>query len=177
MLGDVNMNLQTRSAFQMLAGLMILSFGIYCFVRPDLAVFTLSRLFAVVLLVFGGVSVSGALSLRRVVLRWWVQALEGLMYVLLAGLLLASPASILFFTRVLGLWAMLVGLFRFISASVRQIPMGFTTFGGTMSFLFGLILFVYPQAVAGFLSVLIGILLILFGMAVLSGGLFIGRFR
>ncbi len=171
------MNLQTRSFAQIVTGLMMLSFGIYCFVRPDLAVFTLSRLFALGLLVFGAVSVSGAFSMRQLVPRWWMQALEGLVYVLLAGLLLASPASILFFTRVLGLWAILVGLFRFISASVRQVSMGFTTFGGGMSFLFGLVLFVYPQAVAGFLSVLIGVVLILLGMAVLSGGLFIGRFR
>lgn len=163
------------------AGILLLGFGLYCFVRPDLAVYTLARIFGSVLLVFAAGSVYMAVRMRGINPRWPLAGAQGAVFGLLALILLGAPDSILVFTRVVGIWAISAGLFRFFLGTAGQEPAGTVAAGCTaggcsvagpgLAVFFGMILFLFPMAFAGFLSVLLGILLIAAGAMLLAGSL------
>ncbi len=154
------------------AGVFLLSFGLYCFVRPDLAVYTLARVFGLFLLLFAAGSGYTAVRMRGADPRWFLAVVQGVLFGLLALFLLATPDSILVLTRVAGIWAVSVGLFRFfLGSAAGGSPPGCSVAGYGLAVLFGMVLFFYPMAFAGFLSVFLGILLMITGAVLLAGSL------
>lgn len=161
--------------FDLLTGVFTLGFGLYCFTRPDLAILTLGRLFAIFLIVFGALFGYGSFRSRTQDAYWHVFAGEGILYVALGLVLLLNPASVLTLNRILGVWFIAVGGFRFLSSRFHGGLSGYTLTGDILAILFGLFLLVYPRVFAGFIAVALGVILMLVGLVMLGNGISMWR--
>lgn len=168
----ISLEIRNRWWFDLMLGFVVLSMGLFCFTRPDQAVLVLGRVFGLFLLFFGVLRVAGALTMAVSEPRLRLSGvLEGVLNLVLALVLLLNPAGLLVFARVLGLFALISGVFRFLSTALTRQTPGVPVVAGGFSILGGLLLLVYPQVVAGVLTAFIGILLILAGMLMLASGI------
>jgi uncharacterized membrane protein HdeD (DUF308 family) len=159
-----------------LRGVLSIVFGLATFVWPHDALTALVLVFGIYALVDGifalatGIAGSGASTGTR-----WFLALGGLAGIIVGVLTFVYPnitaVSLLY---LIGAWAIVTGIFEVLAAvQLRQVitDAWFYFVGGILSVVFGVLVFVYPQASALSILWLIGIYAILYGVAVVAMGL------
>jgi len=152
-------------------GLLAVLFGLAAIVWPRLTLLVLVLLFGAYALVDGVIAVVVSLQVRRVFTRWWVLLLEGLVGII-AGLLtfLWPGITALVLLYVIAFWAIVTGVFEIAAALSGWLPVAqewSLALAGVLSVLLGVLLVILPGV--GLLSLvwLIGVYAIVFGVLLL----------
>lgn len=158
-----------------LRGVVAVLFGIAAFIWPGLTLAALVLLFGAYALVDGifaigsGIAGSGMSGNSR----WWL-VLGGLAGVIIGLITFFYPnitATVLLYF--IGAWAIVTGIFEVIGAiELRQVINNewLLIFSGILSVIFGVVVFVYPQASALSIIWLIAIYAVVFGIATIALG-------
>jgi uncharacterized membrane protein HdeD (DUF308 family) len=156
-----------------LRGVFAMLFGLLCLLAPPLAIIALATLFGFWLIMDGIAGLTAAWGGRRTG-GWWLPALEGVAGLLAGFLAIVWPGiTALVLVFLVGGWAILSGAFE-IWAAIRlraQIKGElFLAIAGIISVLFGLYLIIFPGI--GILSVLwlIAVFAIAFGISLIGLG-------
>jgi len=133
----------------LIGGLASLLFGVVAFAKPGIALLVLSMFFAAAILVDGAFSIVGSIQNREKD-GWWVMLLIGILGVGVGGYALMNPPiSMLAFVYLVGLQAILLGVFlvmlgyRVRLATSREWLLYVT---GALSVLFGILVVAQPGA-------------------------------
>lgn len=152
-----------------LRGMIAIIFGIVALINPDQTLQALVLTFGFFALMDGILAVFAGFSFAPFFNRWWAVLLEGV-----AGILVGLAA--IFFPDVTGrailyfiaAWAVITGIFEIVAAiQFRLLLTGEWTliFGGLLSILFGVLLFVFPASGAVSLIWVISIYAVVFGIS------------
>jgi uncharacterized membrane protein HdeD (DUF308 family) len=135
-------------------GLLAVLFGLAALVWPGLTLLALVLLFGAYALINGVMAVIVSLQERSVFARWWVLLIEGLVGIIAGLLTFVWPAiTALVLLYLIALWAIVTGVFEIVAAFSGPLPVAQE----------------WTLALAGILSVLLGVLLaILPGVGLLS---------
>ena len=154
----------------LLRGLLAVVFGVIAFFEPQSA-------FAALVLLFGAYAfVDGVFALIALFRgagkdRFWVLVLEAVVGIGIGVLTIARPATTaLVLLYYVGIWAILSGIFELAAAiRLRKEITGEFWLGlaGVLSIVFGVLLFVTPQAAAFALTIWIGAYALVFGVMML----------
>lgn len=161
------MMLQRQWWLDMLLAFITMGLGLYCFAWPDLAIVTLGQLFNIFLLLFGLFALVTSWE-KRGEEGFLLSLLEGVFYLLLAAILFFTGDSIIILNRILGLYFILLSLVRFLGALLYGIPTPPALIAESVGFILGLILLFYPQIFAGFFTLVLGLVLLIAGLALLA---------
>ena len=149
-------------------GLIAVLFGLAAIFWPKLTLFVLVILFGIFVLLDGLMALIVAIQGRKSYRQWWVLLLEGLVGIAFAVLTFVWPAiTALILLYLIAYWAIVTGVFEIASAFTARLPMLYEwtiALAGILSIILGLLLAVRP--VAGLLSLvwLIGVYAIIFGI-------------
>ncbi len=149
-------------------GLLAVLFGLAAIVWPGLTLLALVLLFGAYAIVDGVIAVIVSLQLRRIFTRWWVLLLEGLVGII-AGLLtfLWPGITALVLLYVIAFWTIVTGVFEIATAFSGWLPVAqewSLALAGVLSVLLGVLLVILPGV--GLLSLvwLIGVYALIFGV-------------
>ncbi|HEX5167118.1 MAG TPA: HdeD family acid-resistance protein, partial [Thermomicrobiales bacterium] len=143
-----------------LRGVLAVLFGVVAILWPDITLGALIILFGAFALVDGVFAIAGAINQAGDVPRWWVLLLQGLAGVVSGILAFVWPdLTALALLYIIAAWAVVTGVLEIVAAiRLRQEIEGEWLMGlaGLMTFVFGLLLIVFPGSGAVALVWLIG---------------------
>lgn len=149
-------------------GVIVIIFGIMALTRPEQMLQALVLLFGAFMLMNGIFAVIAGIASHKTFDRWWAMLLEGLAGILIGVLTFFSPGiTALALLYYIAAWALITGIFEILAAiELRRVIKGEWTLilNGLFSVLFGVLLFVFPNAGALSLVWVIGIYAIFFGI-------------
>lgn len=158
-----------------LRGVVAIIFGILTFVWPGPTLTALVMLFGAYALVEGIFSIASGVSGGSLSGNSrWLLVLEGLVGVIIGLITFFAPgitAVGLLYT--IGVWAIITGIFQVAAAiQLRQVISDewLLIFGGILSVVFGVLVFIYPAASALSILWLIGAYAVVFGVATVALG-------
>jgi len=167
-------NLTENWGMVVLRGVLAILFGLTAFVWPGLTWLTLVVMFGVYAVVDGAIAVATGLKHTKDSSRWWGFLLEGLISIAAGVLAFVRPGLTSFaLLLVIASWAIITGILE-IAAAIRlrrEITNEWAlAFGGLLSIVLGVFLFLQP--IAGGLALIwtIGAYAILFGVLLISLG-------
>lgn len=154
-------------------GVLTIVFGLVALIWPDVTKIALVLMFGAFVLTDGILTVATGVAARKYFKRWWVLLLEGITGIIIAAITFIWPnitgLAMLYF---IAGWAILTGIFEIAAALEFRnlIPGEWATFlMGLLSIIFGVVLFVSPNAGAlgivwaiGFYAIFFGIMEIVF---------------
>lgn len=149
-------------------GLLAVLFGLAALLWPGLTLLALVLLFGAYALIDGVVAVIVSVQERRVFARWWVLLLEGLVGIAAGVLTFVWPAiTALVLLYLIAGWAIVTGLLELAVAFSGRLPLALEwalALAGILSVLVGVLLAIQPGV--GLLSLvwLIGVYAIVFGI-------------
>lgn len=152
----------------LLRGVAAIVFGIAAFLWPGLTLQVLMLLFGAYVLVDGVFGLVQSIRNREQMSQWWLWALEGLLGIAVGVLTFIAPGVTAYVLLIfIAAWAVVGGIIRIVMAiRLRKEIRGewFLVASGALSVLFGVVIFLMPEA--GILSIvwLIGFYAILFGI-------------
>jgi uncharacterized membrane protein HdeD (DUF308 family) len=147
----------------LIRGIVAVLFGLAALLWPGLTVLLLVSLFGAYALIDGVISVGTAFRERKVVSQWWLLLIEGLVGIAIGVITFVWPAiTALILLYLIAIWAIVTGLFEIGAAfSGQERSTGFLGQGRSMGFSGqGRMGREWTLAVAGIISVILGILLI-----------------
>jgi len=152
----------------LLRGIAAIAFGVLTLVWPGATLAVLVALMGAYALVDGVVSIASALRVRRLLGRWWVVLLHGLVSAALGVLMFLRPGLTLAFIVVsVSIWMFLAGVAQFMFARAQQAMGG----SGRWSFLCGILSIALALAALAFPGLTLAAVLALIGwFAVVVGG-------
>jgi len=152
----------------LIRGIVAVLFGLAAIVWPGLTALVLVYLFGAFAFVDGIVAVVVSMQERAIVPRWWVLLIEGIVGILIGILTFFSPAvTALALLYLIAVWAIITGILEIAAAfSMRRaLVLEWTlAIAGILSILLGILLAIQPAS--GILAVvwIIGIYAIVFGV-------------
>jgi len=152
----------------LIRGIVAVLFGLAAIVWPSLTALVLVYLFGAFAFVDGIVAVVVSLQERTIVPRWWVLLIEGIVGILIGILTFFSPTvTALALLYLIAAWAIITGILEIAAAfSMRRaLVLEWTlAIAGILSILLGILLAIQPAS--GILAVvwIIGIYAIVFGV-------------
>ena len=162
-------------------GVVALIFGLYAWFMPGLAMKVLLMFFGIFILLEGMFAIVGSLAGRKESEVWWLVFLEGLAGLVIGLLTLTRPGFVATVIVIfIALWAIWGGIFRIIAAiRLRKEIDGewLLIFGGSVSILFGLMLFKHVGAGIVAISWLIAFFASMFGVLLISFGIKARKFQ
>jgi len=152
-------------------GFLALLFATIAFLWPSVTLAGLVLVFGAYALTDGVLAIAAAIRLRGGSYTWalMVEGLAGVGTGLFA--FLWTGATALFLVRVIALWAVLTGMLELaLALRLRREMPGELMFGfaGTISVLVGILMFLWPEASAFVLVILLGCYALFFGVAMLA---------
>lgn len=151
-----------------LRGLAAIIFGVVAFTRPEQAVQALVLVFGAYALMDGIFAMAVGIASHRTFSHWWAVLLEGVAGVVVGLLTFFWPnITALAFLFCIAAWAIITGMLEIVAAvQFRRVIKGewMLIFGGLLSIVFGILLFVYPAAGAVSVIWVIGIYAVVFGI-------------
>ena len=145
-------------------GIVAVLFGLAALVWPGLVLFLFVILFGAYVLIDGIVGVGAAFRERKVSSRWWLLLIEGLVGIAIGVITFVWPAiTALILLYLIAIWAIVTGLFEIGAAfSSQGRSTGFSDQGRSTGFSdqWRSMGREWPLAVAGIISVILGILLV-----------------
>jgi len=149
-------------------GLVAIAFGILALTQPEQTLLALVLVFGIYALVDGIFAIIFGLASMRHFDRWWAVLLQGIAGVIIGLLTFFWPGiTALVLLYLIGAWAFITGIFEIVTAiELRRVITGewMMIFGGLLSIVFGVLLFVFPIAGAASVIWVIGIYAIVFGI-------------
>jgi uncharacterized membrane protein HdeD (DUF308 family) len=149
-------------------GLLAVVFGVLALIWPGQTILALVLLFGAYALVDGIFSMAAGIAFRQYFERWWAVLLEGIVGIIVGLLAFFWPnTTALFLLYLIAAWALITGILEIVAAiQFRRVITGewAMILSGLLSIIFGILLFVFPEA--GAMSVIwaIGIYAIVFGI-------------
>lgn len=161
---------------EIVKGLLILIFGLFCLVNPSSAAITLNWIFAIMILVFGVVAIADSMLLKESYKMWWLFIVECVIDGILALILLLNPDKATFLVNVTGIFAVVTGVFRFLRILARRdMWLNNALFGlgaivaGVIFFLISEILVTSITIILGAAAFVLGAIVIIFGVRMKLG--------
>jgi uncharacterized membrane protein HdeD (DUF308 family) len=155
-------------------GIIAILIGIVALVAPGLALATLVALWGAYALVDGVLSIIVAVRHRSDYSNWWVTLLEGIVGIVAGIATFIWPAiTALILLYIIAAWAIITGIFEIIAAiQLRKEITGEFWLGlsGLLSIVFGILLILFPGQGILTLLWLLGIYAIIFGIFLLLLG-------
>jgi uncharacterized membrane protein HdeD (DUF308 family) len=156
-------------------GLLAIAFGVLAFLSPRWGITILVALFAAWALIDGVGSLIAGWRSRSTDRHWWVEILEGVVSVAAGVIAVLLPTDLVagVFVILIAAWAIVTGAFEiYLAIRLREKIEGEIWMGlaGFASILFGVILFLFPGAGALSLVWIIGSFAIAFGVFLLLLG-------
>jgi uncharacterized membrane protein HdeD (DUF308 family) len=150
-------------------GVVAVIFGVVAFARPEQALQALVLVFGAYALVDGIFAMFAGVAARGYFERWWAVLLEGVAGVVIGLLTFFWPnITALVLLYFIAAWALITGIFEIVAAiQLRRVITGewMLILGGLLSILFGVLLFVFPEAGAVSVIWVIGIYAVVFGIS------------
>ena len=150
-------------------GVISIVFGLLALIWPGSAMLALVFLFGAFALLDGIFAVAAGIASHGYFERWWAVLLEGVAGVVIGLLTFFWPnITALALLYCIAAWALITGIFEIVAAiQLRRVLTGewMLIFGGLLSMLFGVLLFVFPEAGAVSLAWLISIYAAVFGIS------------
>lgn len=158
-----------------LRGVAAIGFGILTFIWPGPTLATLVMLFGAYAMVEGTFAIaSGVLKDSLSGSSRWLLVLEGLVGIIVGVITFFAPGitavGLLYY---IGAWAIVTGIFKVVAAiQLRKVinDEWLLIFGGILSLLFGVLVFIYPGASALSILWLIGTYAVAFGTTTVALG-------
>jgi len=151
----------------LIRGVLAILFGLVMLARPGAGTSFLVWLFGVFAFVEGVFAVIAAFAGRKGNPNWWAVLVQGLAGILIGIVMFTNPLmTAILFVRLLGLWAIIVGLFRIVGAvRLRAEVAGewMHVVGGIITVLLGIVVMAWPAGGVLAFAWLIGIFAILMG--------------
>jgi len=161
-------NLQKNWWVIMINGLLAILFGALALFATETLMLSISIYFGLLILIGGVLLLFGAWDQQRKKKNFSLMLTEGLISVLLGILIMIFPGETLkIFYIFIGIWALLLGLFKIYLAIVLRKMVEFRylmILGGMLLFGIGLLLLLDPNYVAGVVLKIIGGIFIILGM-------------
>lgn len=154
-----------------LRGLLLLGFGIIAVSFPSLSAEALVSYLGVLFLLFGVVMAGMLLQWgQEFSFRWLHIVFSVVDCVLGASILLYRSIAVDYFTTILALWALIMGLIMFVLASSTGPVRIFLVINGMLSVCFALLIYVNPITIGNSLNFLVGFYTILLGLFLMYVG-------
>ena len=157
-----------------LRGVLAIIFGIIAFVSPPTTIAVLVLLFGAWALVDGVFHIAAAIQDRSMTRSFWLTVLEGVVSIIAGVLALAFPdiaaASLLL---IIAAWSIVTGVVEIVLAiRLREQITGelWLAIGGLLSIVFGVLLILYPSSGAIAIVWIIGAFAIVFGLSLIALG-------
>jgi len=151
-----------------LRGIVAILFGIAVLARPGLTVGLLLLLFGAFALASGVLAMISSVSLAVHHKRWWAMMVEGIIGVIVGLITFYMPVvTALFAVILIAIWAILIGVFQFIAAITRFGPAAhgwLVAIAGLLSVVLGVLLFAYPGVGLLLIIWFLGIYALVFGV-------------
>jgi uncharacterized membrane protein HdeD (DUF308 family) len=160
-------------------GVLAVIFGVLIIASPGMALQALILVLGIYFIVDGIFAIAGAIAHRAQYQHWWLTLIEGIIGII-AGIIAIVYPGLTAFTLlyVLAIWAILTGIFEIIAAArLRQAVQGewLLVLAGVLSVVFGVLIILFPGtgilAILGILAgyaIIFGILLIVLGFRMRS---------
>jgi len=162
-----------------LRGVFALAFGMLALMWPDLTLLLLVSMYVAYTLLVGGVSVVGAVKARHIDPKWWQLLLLGIVSIAAGVVALLFPAlTALALVLLMGANALITGALDVaIAIRLRKVLKGHwvLALAGIASMVFGVLVFLFPDAGALALVWLISLYAVVTGVLLLSIGIGIRR--
>jgi uncharacterized membrane protein HdeD (DUF308 family) len=157
-----------------LRGLLAILFGLGAFLWPGVTWLTLVLLFGVYAVIDGVIAVATGLRHTKDSSRWWIFLLEGLVSIGAGVIAFLRPGLTAYVLLLLiAAWAIVTGVLEIVAAIRlrREITNEWLlAFGGLLSIVLGVVLFLQPVAGGLALIWMIGTYAILFGIVLITLG-------
>lgn len=151
----------------LLRGILAVIFGILALIWPGTTLLTLIILFGAYALVDGIFAIIAGVAGYGTTERWWAEVIEGVLGMVIGLMTLLWPgATALVMLYFIAAWAIVTGILEIAAAiQMRRYISGewLLFLSGAVSVLFGVLLFIFPEAGALSLIAFIGAFAILFG--------------
>jgi|SRR5690554_3679755 uncharacterized membrane protein HdeD (DUF308 family) len=151
----------------LLRGILAVIFGILALIWPGTTLLTLIILFGAYALVDGIFAIIAGVAGYGTTERWWAEVIEGVLGMVIGLMTLLWPgATALVVLYFIAAWAIVTGILEIAAAiQMRRYISGewLLFLSGAVSVLFGVLLFIFPEAGALSLIAFIGAFAILFG--------------
>ncbi len=175
------MNKTVSRVLWVLAGVLLIAAGVVCFARPGAALDGISWLLGFVMLASGVVDIVIFASAHDVMFGSGWFLLDGVLTILLSIFVLCNQwFTVLTLPFILGMWLLFSGVGMFVdSFDLHRLGVrgwGWFTALGIVEAVCGFLSFCDPLAGAAALAWMVGVFLILQGVAAIVRGCFTGRF-
>ena len=151
-------------------GLLILIFGLFCLVNPTSASITMTWIFAIMILVLSIVAITDAFMLKSAFKQWWVLIFEFVAGIVFAAILLFNPDKMELVIRLVGVWAIITGLFRVVRIIARKDMWLNNLLIGLGVIAAGILFLVIPDVILTSVTMIIGVAAAVFGIIVIIFG-------
>lgn len=155
---------------EIIKGVLILIFGLFCLVNPTSAAITLTWIFALLILVFGVVAIADSLLLKESYKLWWLFLVECGVDVVLVILLLVNPDKTEMLVKIVGIWAIITGGFRFLRILARRDMWLNNALFGLGAIAAGVLFFIIPDTIVMSITIILGVGAFVFGAIVIIFG-------
>ena len=158
-----------------LRGLIIMIFGIIAILWPGISLWALILVFGVFVLVEGLFQMVAAFSVKKENHNWSLMFISGLFSFIIGILAIAWPGvTAVVLLWLIGAWAIVVGITQIVySGQAKQedgTRRGLMVIGGLIAIIFGFMAFLWPDATAISLIIIIGFFAIFFGIQLMVVG-------
>lgn len=157
-----------------LRGVIAIAFGVVAFVSPPATIAALVLLFGAWALVDGVFHIAGAIRDRSRNRSWWLAVLEGVVSIIAGALALAFPAfAAVSLLLIIAAWSIVTGVVEVVMAiRLREQITGelWLAIAGILSIVFGVLLILFPTSGAITIVWIIGAFAIVFGIAMIALG-------
>jgi uncharacterized membrane protein HdeD (DUF308 family) len=154
--------------FMGLNGFLAIIFGLVSLLFPTITLIALAIYFAISILIGGIVLTIGSLIIRNDNSHWHLVLIEGVIGILLGIIILLRPElSAAVFVTIIGIWAIIIGLIFWLTWYTIKLPnsgKSFLLITGIISFAFGILIVINPFEGSRFITILIGIYAISYGL-------------
>lgn len=148
-------------------GILAIILGAIILLLPDITIAVLSIYLAIALIIGGLALMIGTRGQKNTMPNWHLFQFEAVISILVGILILIKPVSAAaFFTILIGLWILAMGLILLFTYSKRMPSVFRLThlIGGTLSLVFGLLILLNPFESMRVIIVLIGLYTIAYGI-------------
>jgi uncharacterized membrane protein HdeD (DUF308 family) len=150
-----------------LNGVLAIIFGLIALLFPGITITGLAIYFAITILIGGLSLIINVIRSKDSVSKWYYSLLEGVIGVLIGIVILAQPESAAtFFIAIIGIWALFIGLvflFSYFKKAMPELVSAFQLVAGIISAVIGILIILNPFESTRIIAVLVGIYAIAYG--------------
>ena len=156
---------------EIIKGLLILIFGLFCLIYPTSASITLAWIFVLMIMVFGIIALTDSFMLKNSYKYWWILLIEFAIDLTFAAILLFNPENTVLLVNLTGAFAVVAGIFRFLRILARKDMWVNNTLFGLGAIAAGIVFFIFSDAIVTSITIILGAAAFVFGAVVIIFGI------